>query len=336
MDTLLKQQGKGIIHGPDNTLAMIGEQWKDYWSKRAREGELDAYIKWAACCEATGETSEGLIVINELLKRPLDVEQRSDALLRKAVLQMDTPKAAWATIIKASLGVPDALRGRLHNQRGRILKELRKYDPASMEYTAAVYYWEMHGDPELVGHGHNNFAGLYRVWERYQDAHESVDRAIEAWHSNVYLAQAFDQKALIYIDEGNYTASRRLACEALSRVDDRLGWRAEFLLTLSKCLAGLGEFTQSFQEIDRALEIADYLNDKHLQLKAFIARKNILCALAHTADYETTRLALELSAGNGRQAAHKLGVFHNAVIVSAKKHNLTVNGPTRKSLISHK
>lgn len=315
----------------DNLLSNIGEKGKDYYSALAQAGDLEAWLRWAECCEATGEKAEGLIVLNELLKQPLGPEMRFRAIYRKAVLQMDHPKIAWKTLSKANVdGLADEWRGRWHIQRGRIKKELRQYDPAIEEYTAARYYWELHGDPQLTGHADNNLSSIYRIKEMYNEAHESVDRAIQAWLDYVYLPQALDQKALIYTDEGNYAAAKVLTIRALCSVSDRLGWKAEFLCTLAKCLAGLGEDLESLKALQQAHEISEYLNDKELRLQIFKARKDSLAIAANCADRSLTELALELSAGNARQAAQKIGVFHAALLYSAKKHALRINGPRRK------
>lgn len=324
MGVLLNGKNGGIIPEPDTVVSMLVEQQKDYWSERARNGQPEAYLEWAKCCEKSGEMAEGLIVINEMLKLSLEPLLRAQAILRKAVLQKDHPKLAWSTIIKADLDLPDNWRAQIHNQRGRIKKELREYDKAAGEYDAAVYYWGLHGDLELVGHGYNNLAGVYRKWERYGDAHRSVDKAINLWREYEYLPHALDQKALIYVDEENYAAALPLVLQAERNAGDRRRWRAEFLGTLSRVRAGLGEFIESLFCLERALEIADYLQDENLRLKILVARKDAVEIAREVADKHVTMLALKLSGGKIRQAAQKIDRRHAALTKSAKKHNLKI------------
>lgn len=322
MGMLLSTKTKRIIADVDTGVSMPIEREKDYWSERARNGEAEAYLEWAKCCEKSGEMAEGLIVINEMLRLPLEPLLHAQAILRKAVLQKDHPKLAWSTIIKADLDLPDNWRAQLHNQRGRIKKELREYDKAVEEYDAAVYYWGLHGDLELVGHAYNNLAGVYRKWERYEDAHESVDRAIRLWWNYEYLPHALDQKALIFVDEEEYAAALPLVLQAERGAGDRRRWRAEFLCTLSKVRAGLGEFIESLLNLERALEIADYLQDENLRLIILVARKGAVEIMREVADRHVTVLALHLSGGKIRQAAQKVDRRHAALTKSVKKHKL--------------
>lgn len=305
----------------DTTVsAPFGESAKDRWSERFREGDPEAGIKLACCYEMTGETSEGLDIIEEVLKFDLDPELRAKALLRKAVLQMDLPGLAWSTIKKAPLDVSAEVRGKIHNQRGRILKELRRFDNAILEYTAAAVYFEEAGAAELMGHAYNNLASVYRLKARFEDAHESVDRAIALWQHYEYLPHALDQKALIYIDQKEYNKAFRLSSQSLVGLEDRHRWRAEFMATRAKAQAGLDRFLDSHLSIESALEVCDYLNDENLRLEILSAQKTACDIIHQHAVKECLALALKLTGGSERQAANKLKINRSALRKSRTAH----------------
>jgi tetratricopeptide (TPR) repeat protein len=335
METSVNYENHGSITDYDTMVSMsLGEGSKDYWAELARKGDRRAAIKLACCYEMTGEMAEGLIVINELLDtEDLTLDLKAEALLRKAVLQKDSPSVAWKTINLAPMEVRSELRGKLHNQRARILSDLKKYDDAILEYTAAGYYFELADSPELVGLTHNNLASIYRKKKRFDDAHESVDRCIHLWRQYSYLPCAFDQKALIYIEQKEYAEAEGLALSALTGTRDHHRWRAEFLCTLSKAQAGLGKFMESLRSIQRALEVSDYLADRNLRLVIFASRKISFEIMYQVSDQSATQLALTLAEGNFVQAAKKLGINHSAFIKSFKKHNLTRTPFRRKSIM---
>lgn len=305
--------------------APVGEQHKDRWARLFRQGDLEAGVYLSECYEAAGESAEALIVINEVLQHELGPELEARALLRKAAQQTDLGicGAAWKTINLARLDdVSPIARGKVHNQRGRILKELKKTDRAIIEYTAAAYYFELARSPELVGLASNNLASIYRKKKRYADAHESANKAIAVWANNEYLPHALDQKALVYIDEKRYREGYDLATKAVSLAGDHNRWKAEFLATLSSAQAGQGAFIDSMRSIDRALEICDYLNDANLRLSILVARKKSCEIMYQVSDKSSVKLALSLSGGGFRQAAKRLGMNHSAVTKAIKKHSL--------------
>lgn len=304
--------------------APVGEEYKDYWAKRAREGDLWAYNKLARCYERTGEFKEGRDIIDALLlENDVPFELRIEALLTKAVLQKDSPESAWKTINGASLEVYPHLRGRLHNQRGRIQSDRKKTDAAIMEFTGAAYYFELAEDNALLGHAYNNVASMYRKSHMFSEAHESVDKAIDVWREDVHLAHALDTKALIYIDEKNYRQAREYAASALlGTTEDRRRWRAEFLGTLAKAEAGLSMYAESVSTTAEALGICDYLDDEDLKVRILLAQKAAFEIMYETAYGTAVRLALNLAGGNLRQAAKKIDIAHPSLLKVIKKHSL--------------
>lgn len=311
---------RSITH-PDTAVSTSDERARDYWSQRAREGDPEAPLKLAYCYELSGEFKEGLDIVNDFLTRTdLTVELRSAALLRKAVFKMATPEIAWEVINQAGMDVSDELRGKLHNQRGRILGCLKRFDDAILEHTAASVYFEAIGSADLLAHTSNNLAGIYRRLAQFDDAHFWVDKAIEAWEGYEYLSHALDHKAIIYLDEKKYKEAKPFAQRAVATAGNHHKWRVEFRLTLARAQAGDGEFLAALETIDKALDGADYLNDEHLRLKVLIAQKTICELTYHDAVEAAFRLAMKLSAGSARRAAKFLGVNHSVVINQIKKH----------------
>lgn len=303
----------------------VGNEHKDYWARLYREGDLEAGVNLSECYEITGELSEALVIINEVLGYELGPELEAKALTRKAAQQKDSPAIAWKTISVAPFDeVSPMVRGKLHNQRGRILKELKRFDRAIIEYTAAAYYFELCQDSELIGLAHNNLASIYRKKKRYADAHESVDKAILLWRTYEYLPHALDQKALIHIDQKEYEPALDLAHKALAAANGKHRWRAEFLATLSHAQAGLCQFGEAMRSIDTALEISEYLSDQNLRLRILVARKVSCEIMYQVSDKHAVVLALRLSDSH-RGAAKRLGVSHRALPKMLKKHSLSDN-----------
>jgi tetratricopeptide (TPR) repeat protein len=315
----------------DTKVSMpVGEEYKDYWARLARDGDLWACNKLARCYERTGELKDGLVVVEDLLAREnLPGDLKVEALLTKAVLQKDSPTVAWKTIAQASIEVEPELRSRLHNQRGRILSDLKKFDRAIIEYTATAYYAELAGSPEMVGLANNNLASIYRRKKLFSEAHEAVDRAIDLWRDYDYLPQAIDQKALIHIDEKEYGKARALVLRALSYTAETHRWTAEFLCTLSKSEAGLSAFAESLMAIERALKICDFLGDENLRLRVAVARKESCELMYQASDRYAVRLAMTLTDGKLRQAAKKLGINHNALRKAVSKHSIATRPPVK-------
>ena len=306
----------------------VGDAYKDYWAQRAREGDLRAPIKLAACYEMAGEVDNGLAIITDFLTRAdLPTEIRSEALLRKAVLQVDSPIVAWKTIEGANLEVQLDLRWKLHNQRGRILKELKKYDAAIIEYTATAYYANEEGCLQATAIAHNNLASIYRVKQMYAEAHRSVDVAIDLLGTDEYLPLAYDQKALIYLDEHRYKDAHDCLLRAMRAMADQRRWRAEILCTLAKAEAGLEKPIEATRAIEKAFEIAEYLDDAHLRLLVLRAGKIVYGMLYDSADEAGVRLAMQLSGGKLRQAAKKLEIAHSSLLKSMKKYSIRVENP---------
>lgn len=303
----------------------VGEAYKDYWAQRAREGDLQAPIKLAACYEMAGEVDNGLAIITDFLTRDdLPTEIQSEALLRKAVLQVDSPLIAWKTIGTASLEVEPELRWKLHNQRGRILKELKKFDSAIIEYTATAYYANEARSPQAAAIAHNNLASIYRIKKMYVEAHESVDRAISLLGTDEYLPHAYDQKALIYLDQKRYEDAYDCSVKAMRGTEDRHRWRVELLCTLAKAHAGLQEPTGAVSALQEAREISTYLDDQHLRLILLRASKVVYGMLYDGADEASVKLATRLSGGKLRQAAKKLGMAHSSLLKSMKKYSIRI------------
>jgi len=296
----------------------IGADYIDFWAELAREtGDPEAYYNWAHCYEKSGEFSEGLIVIREMLKLPLPNEWQVKGIFLKAIFEKDTPNTAWATIQKCNMDVSPVLRGKIHSQRGRIQKDRRKYDEAILEYTAAAIYWE--GNDHLIGHTWNNLAGLYIKKGQYDDAHQAVDKAIALWSDYEYLPHAHDQKALILIEEKRYAEALVYSRKSFAGIENKHRWRAEFFCTLALALAGTDQYSQALIEIENSFKVYDYLGDSKPKIKAFAARKKMFEVMHERSDIRGIEYALEISRGELRKAARHLDVNHSALLGAMKR-----------------
>jgi tetratricopeptide (TPR) repeat protein len=118
--------------------------------------------------------------------------------------------------------VSDDRRGRFHNTRAMALQDLGQHDPAVIEFSGAAAHFEACGNVELQAIAMNNAARSFSLLGNHVLAHESVDKALTLFTDTGNLGQSHDQKARIFLDEGNAEAAEiesRVAVELLQQVD---------------------------------------------------------------------------------------------------------------------
>lgn len=324
------------------------EQAKDLLSQAERylEGEerQECLIHLAIAYHWTGEYSEGLALVDDLLGDHVLDKIRCQALLAKATLQMSSPKQALLTLANAQACCQDAgpsYHARWHNQRARALQDLKQYDQASIEFAGAASIFEESGDAGGAAMALNNLAGVYLKWGKLDEALVAVERSVSSFKTldDPRLPHAQDQMAQILVALGRAEEARALIDRVIPTVNgDRKELLLECLLTRAAALIQLGT-SAGFSDVDRAGEIADYLGRPDLRLNVVKARKELSAVYAKRAHVDLVKLALEQTGGQLRQAALKLGVSHKNLITFIQVHNLE-RKPRReaakKSLIRRK
>jgi tetratricopeptide (TPR) repeat protein len=326
------------------------EEAKDLLSAAARDlgGVLrdKAQVHLAITYSWTGEFSEGLALVEDVLSRKLIDEVRFQALLAKATLQISTPRNTLATLATAkkyfdvidSFDVVDLrLRGAWHNQRGRALKELKDYDKASIEYAGAAIFFEQAGIRSGTAMAFNNQAGVYLKWGKLDEALEAVKKAIAIYTElrDPMLPHSQDQMAQILIAMGRTKEAKQVIDGVIQAVEtsDKKELLLEALLTRAKVLVRLGSPVEAFIEIDRAEELGEYLARPDLRLTTAKTKKEVAATFATQAHIEMVQLALQQSNGAVRNAASRLGISHATLIPFIKNHSLDRLAARPKSVI---
>ncbi len=254
---------------------------------------------------------------------------------------MGTPKNALATLNRGERYIDHASlihRGCWHNQRGRVLKVLKEYDRAVIEYAGAAVYFEQAGDQSLAAMSLNNEAAVYIQWGKYDEAHKSVKKAVAVYTAldDPFLPHAQDHEAQILIAKGFPGKAKELIDRVIASVEqgDKKELLLECLLTRARALVEMGFPVETLADIERAGQLGEYLSRPDLRLLVAKVRKEVTGKIAIQSHLEMVQLALEQSGGAVRVAAQKLGLNHASLIAFIKTHKLDRKNPRKKTVMT--
>ncbi|HEX7313471.1 MAG TPA: helix-turn-helix domain-containing protein [Pyrinomonadaceae bacterium] len=263
----------------------------------AQEAAKDLLSESAALFESFGETTKAAFARSDLalcywregaydearvlLARASEELAGADAERRAIVLLRWSTVEAAAGRLHDALGIlkqtaaqlsgseDHALRGSFHNIHAITLRRLGAsepggdyYDRAIIEYTAAIYHYEL---TEMDRHAaliENNLAFLLYKLGRYRDAHEHLDRAQSGYtrlRDESGLAQVNETRARVFIEEGQYREAGRAIAAAVRALEQggEAGRLAEALTAQGVAWARLGNYESSVEVLRRAVEVAE-------------------------------------------------------------------------------
>lgn len=319
---------------PQDALDLLSE------AARTLEGDdrHEAIIYTARAYFNLGQYDEGRVVVIQILREPLSPENRAHALLEWAVLDKDYPKRALAHLNKIDISeVSAGLRARIHNKRARIYSDSKNLDLALIEYAGAAALFEEAGQPEGTAHAFNNQASVYRKLERFEEAHESVNKALQIESQNLMTVSQFrDQKASIYLAEFRFRAAEQWALKALSLVEDTdlHGAIVDALCTLGQAYIGQGRYEQGAASFGRASKIADSVDCAEMAFNILTARKMAVERFLKSIESDRIQLALKMAKDSYRQAAKIMGISHTALMKAMTRNNLSRKPKRPVSIIS--
>lgn len=237
-----------------------------------------AWLGWAY--NWTGEFGEALTMAETVLAAPVTSRDRFGALLLKAVVycRQGLIALALAAILEMQPfydDVDDLMKGRFHNQRGRVLKLMGERDRAIIDYDSAAQFFERAANLQGEGIAANNLSSIFLDAGRFIEAHNYAERACSLFHrlgDKTYEAKAWDQTALIYLAENNLKSAERAAKHAVSLVQgsDQSSTLAECLITHGTILARLG-FDDAQRKLTQAIELCEHVGDTHQSKIAYSA-----------------------------------------------------------------
>jgi tetratricopeptide (TPR) repeat protein len=135
-------------------------------------------------------------------------------------------------------------------------------DRAIIEYTAAIYHYELSGHERYRATNENNLANLLRKMGRHRQAHEHLDRAcsvLRKLQDAGLLAQVDETRARVFIEEKRYAEAERIIARAVQTLEQggAAALLSEALTTQGVAWARLGKNDASIGVLRRAVKVAE-------------------------------------------------------------------------------
>src|SRR5215204_2907136 len=218
---------RNVSGAQEQAQDMISEARRQFESQGMLSKVSEAQYEHGMCYWRLGQYSEARVVLQEALK-PLgdaDFELKAKILIRRSIIEIWENRYYEAlSVLKEAESVfesaSDAVKGRWHAHMALVLDKLataegntEHFDSAIMEYTAAIYHFELARHERYCGNNHNNLALLLYKLGRYGDAHEQLDRAqliFTRLKDPGNLAQVDETRARVLVAEQRYREAERI------------------------------------------------------------------------------------------------------------------------------
>jgi tetratricopeptide (TPR) repeat protein len=272
--------------GSARNVSGAQEQAKDMLSEAARKfrsQEMLAEVsevqyELGMCYWRLGAHDEARVVLKEAL-RPLadaDLEFKAKIHIRRTLVEISEDRYHDALIILKEAepvfeSANDAAKGRWHGQKALVLDMLAtaegradRFDSAVIEYTAAIYHYELAKHERYCARNLNNLAMLLYKLGRYDEAHEQLDRAgfiFTRLKDPGDIAQVDETRARVLLAERKYREAARFVAGAIQTFQQ--GGESALLadaLTLQGVVwARRGAYDESAAVLRRAADMAEGL-----------------------------------------------------------------------------
>lgn len=225
------------------------------------------------CYFRGGAYDEARVILDEAMEGLEDAELRAKILIRRASIEIWLGRyhEAWKLLDDARPAFDEsshALKGRWHGQMALILRRLATAegrvdysDRAIIEFTAAIYHYEEAGHERYCAINLNNLAMLFYQLERYDEAHEHLDRAhtfLQKIRDVGLLAQVEETRARVLAAQQNYIGARRVIVGVVETFErgGEPALLADALIIKGTVQARLGDHEQSLRTFRSAISIA--------------------------------------------------------------------------------
>lgn len=241
----------------------------------------EARVDLGICYWREGALDEARITFDDAIERlgNLESEQRLRALLNKAIVEQvrSRPKEALrllsdsVALFEASSN--QALRGKFHNEYATVLKNVglaghseEYFDRALMQYTAASVDFEKAGHDRFLAVVENNLALVFGHLERFNEAHEHLDRAFSVSSKLAdkgMRAQVEDTRARILLSQGRVEQAEKIARAAVTslRDGDQQSNLVAALTTHATAQARVGQQSVALAMLQEAVGLASQVGD---------------------------------------------------------------------------
>lgn len=329
----------------------------------------ESQTELALCYWRTGELNNARDLLTEALSRLVtDGEVKAKALVRLAIVERVAANYSKALRILTEHAPlfqkikNETLKGSYHQIFGTVLRHLWEakrrgdyLDRALIEYAAASYHFEQAEHRCYLANVENQLGLIYVQINRYEEAHEHLDRARRI-HSSLKdagtVAQVDETRASVFLKQGRLTDAEKTARAAVNR-QEKTGRQlllTEALITHGRALARLKRYSEALFAFRRAFDLSEYTDTKNRAADAAVAAfhelGDHLAALEgeqflssgglketkESLEHDAIKLALETAKGSVTHAARNLGISFQALTYMLKtrhKDLLTKRSPVR-------
>jgi tetratricopeptide (TPR) repeat protein len=245
------------------------------------EKVAEARVELGICYWRSGALDEARITFDDALQRlgGLQSEQRLRAILNKALVEQvsSRPYEALRLLSESeplfAASSNHRLKGKFHSEFGILLRNIGSsghseeyFDRALMQYTAAIVELEQIGQLRGLAIVENNLAFLFAKLERFDEAHEHLDRALSVitkLNDKGARAQFEDSRARIFLSQGCLEHAEKVAGSAVRflKEGDQQSNLAEALTTHAVALARLERTSEALATINEAIAVAAQVGD---------------------------------------------------------------------------
>jgi len=231
----------------------------------------EAKYELGICYYRVGAYDEARIVLNETLNEAT-AEQHGKIVIGRALVEIFSGRCGEAQEILINARpffdtASDALKARWHAHMGLVQRRLARgaiehLDRALIEYTAAIYHYELAGHARYCGSNLNNLAFILYRLGRFAEAHEHLDKAhliFSRLRDEGTIAQVEETRARAFIAEGKYRDAWRVIIGVVE-VLERGGESALLVDALTNkaiVQARLGDQTRSIQTFKHAIRLGE-------------------------------------------------------------------------------
>jgi tetratricopeptide (TPR) repeat protein len=267
---------RNVAGAQERAQDLLSEAARTFKSQGRYEKASEAQCELGACYWRLGAHDDARVIMREALE-PLtdaDVELKAKIHIRRTLVEISENRYHDAlSILKEAEPVfesaSDALKGRWHGQKALVLRRLATAegradyaDRAVIEFTAAIYHYELAKHERYCATNRNNIAMLLYKLGRYKDAHEHLDRAgatLLRLKDAGLLAQVDETRARVFLAEKKYGEADRVITRAIQTLEKggASALLADALTIQGTARARLGAGEDSINILRRAMSIAE-------------------------------------------------------------------------------
>ena len=264
-----------LAESQETAKNLIHESLTIFQSINYRRKIAEAQTELALCYWRTGENNEARDVLNEALSLlPTQSEVKAKALIRLGIVECEAASYSKALRVLTDHAPlfqkinNETLKGSFHQILGTVLRHVWEskqrgnyLDRALIEYAAASYHFEKAGHRCYLGNVENQLGLIYFNINRYEEAHQHLDRARRI-HASLKdagtVGQVDETRACLFLKQDRITEAEE-AARAAVRSQEKTGRHAllaEALITHGRALARLKRYGVALFAFRRAFDLS--------------------------------------------------------------------------------